>query len=85
MEFITKIKTDSAKQKIGYDTPVMFVRSCFSGEIGRQFSYGKMDVLINPFGVLYNPLSTARALEVIMEKLDIAIIPPYFRRLHSRI
>jgi len=67
MEFITKIKTDSAKQKIGYDTPVMFVGSCFSGEIGRQFSYGKMDVLINPFGVLYNPLSTARALEVIME------------------
>ncbi|HCC70811.1 MAG TPA: GSCFA domain protein [Bacteroidales bacterium] len=67
MELRTKIEADPARQGIDYDTPVLFTGSCFAGEIGRQFIYGKMDVLINPFGVLYNPYSTARALEIIME------------------
>lgn len=67
MEFRTKIEMGSAIPMIGYDTPVFFIGSCFAGEIGRQFLYGKMDVLINPFGVLYNSLSTGQALELIIE------------------
>jgi uncharacterized protein (UPF0332 family) len=67
MEFRTKIERLPSKEKIGYSSPVMFIGSCFADDIGRQFLNGKMNVLINPFGVLYNPMSAARALELIME------------------
>ena len=67
MKLRTQTEISQAEFSIGYDTPVMFLGSCFAGEIGRQFSRGKMNVMVNPFGVLYNPYSTARALETIME------------------
>lgn len=67
MEFRTISEIKRADETIDYSSGVMMMGSCFAGEIGRQFRAGKMNVLINPFGVLYNPLSTARSLEMIME------------------
>lgn len=67
MKLRTETEIPESGLIIGYDTPVMFIGSCFAGEIGRMFSEGKMDVMVNPFGVMYNPLSTARALEIIMD------------------
>ncbi len=68
MEFRTKIETVPSINEIGYDTPVIFMGSCFAGEIGRQFAPGKMRAMANPFGVLYNPSSVAGALDIIMNK-----------------
>lgn len=67
MKFRTEVEINASGEKIDYSTPVMLTGSCFSEEIGRQFSYGKLPVLTNPFGVLYNPLSVAHSLELIME------------------
>ncbi|MFO7851189.1 MAG: GSCFA domain-containing protein [Bacteroidota bacterium] len=67
MEFRTTIKILPAERKIDYSSPVFFIGSCFADDIGRQFQRGKMEVLINPSGVLYNPYSVARTLEFIME------------------
>ena len=66
MEFRTKIEKIKAKEKINYSSPVLFIGSCFANDVGRQFLNGKMQALINPFGVLYNPISSAYALELIM-------------------
>ncbi|MBN1388251.1 MAG: GSCFA domain-containing protein [Bacteroidales bacterium] len=66
MEFRTKVQKLPAKEKISFSSHVIFIGSCFAEDIGRQFLNGKMKVLINPFGVLYNPMSAARALEIIM-------------------
>ncbi len=67
MKFRTEIEIKPSRGKIDYNSPVMFAGSCFAEDIGKQLSYGKMKVLTNPFGVLYNPLSTSRSLELIME------------------
>lgn len=67
MELRTKIEKPQAKEKISYNSSVLFIGSCFADDIGRQFLNGKMQVSINPFGVLYNPMSSARALELIMK------------------
>ncbi|MEA1886037.1 MAG: GSCFA domain-containing protein [Bacteroidota bacterium] len=67
MELRTKVKISPAKKKIAYSSPVLFIGSCFADDIGRQFQKGKLEVLINPFGVLYNPLSAGRALQLVME------------------
>ena len=67
MKFRTEIEISSSGKRIDYSTPLMLAGSCFAEDIGRQFSYGKLPVLSNPFGVLYNPLSTAHSLDLIMQ------------------
>jgi hypothetical protein len=67
MKFRTEIEIGTSDKKIDYTTPVMLTGSCFAEDIGRQFSLGKIPVLSNSFGVLYNPLSTAHSLDLIME------------------
>ena len=67
MEFFTKI--DIAKPDFGldYGTPVAFFGSCFADSISAQFSARKFQVLANPFGTVYNPLSIARQIRAIAE------------------
>ena len=67
MEFRTKIEKLKVKEKISYTSPVLFIGSCFANDIGKQFLSGKMQGHINPFGVLYNPMSSAHALEIIIK------------------
>ncbi len=68
MEFRTIIKPGQFDHKISYETPVFMTGSCFAEEIGAFFTRGKMDVLFNPFGVLYNPVSVADSLTRIIKK-----------------
>lgn len=41
--------------------------SCFSENIGQKLSENKFETLINPFGVIFNPLSVIQILEWVME------------------
>jgi len=54
--------------RISYLNKVMLVGSCFASEVGAMFEAGKMNVMINPFGVLYNPVSVANELEIIIDR-----------------
>ena len=54
--------------RITYLNSIMLVGSCFATDIGSMFESGKMNVMINPFGVLYNPVSVANELEIIVER-----------------
>ncbi len=44
------------------ESKICSLGSCFSDEIGRRLKDDGYDILINPFGVLYNPLSIANSL-----------------------
>jgi hypothetical protein len=63
MELLTAVPLPPAAAAITYDTPVMFLGSCFAGEIGYRMAAGKLPSMINPHGTLFNPLSVARALD----------------------
>jgi hypothetical protein len=69
-EFRTKIQPQPSKNKISYHTPVLFLGSCFTENIGNKMLELKFPVLINPFGVLYNPVSVRQSLEIILDKRD---------------
>ena len=43
------------------------LRSCFAENMGSKFSYYKFDVDVNPCGIIYNPLSVANVLRLIVE------------------
>jgi hypothetical protein len=67
MNLRTTFNISPSKSKIGYNMPVVFIGSCFASEIGSKMAEGKMPVLINPSGVVYNPVSVASIIEIILE------------------
>ena len=62
MEFRTKVDT-KADFGIGYSDKILMMGSCFAENIGQKMRQAKLDVLVNPFGILFNPESIAAALE----------------------
>jgi hypothetical protein len=67
MNLRTTFTIDPSKSKIDYNTPVMFIGSCFASEIGSKMAEGRMAVMINPSGVVYNPVSVANTIDTILE------------------
>lgn len=57
MDFFTKIDIPESEFKIDYNSKIAFLGSCFADNISRQWANLKFNVLSNPFGVIYNPLS----------------------------
>lgn len=63
MELLTAVSLPPAAAAVTYNTPAMFLGSCFAGEIGYRMASGKLPVMTNPHGTLFNPFSVARALD----------------------
>ena len=62
MKFRTEIKIEPLIRLIDYTTPVIYIGSCFSGEMASRMNEGLMRVISNPTGVVYNPVSVSVAL-----------------------
>ncbi len=65
--FTTKVTAAQAANKIDYSNKILMLGSCFSTEIGRILQEYKFDVMVNPFGVLYNPSSIAKSVKRLLE------------------
>lgn len=59
----TPVADQPCKVGISYDDRILMLGSCFSDSIGRHMQDYGFDVLINPFGTLYNPVSILRSIE----------------------
>ena len=57
MKLQTPVADRPCKVSISYDDKIMMLGSCFTDNIGAQLKNYGFDVLINPFGTLYNPAS----------------------------
>lgn len=55
------------KVRIGYENKILLLGSCFSDNVGTILANYGFDVMTNPFGALYNPLSIAQSIERIAE------------------
>lgn len=62
-------KVDLGKSKIGisFDDKILVLGSCFADNIGQKLIQAGLNVCLNPFGTLYNPVSVSNALERISE------------------
>ncbi len=67
MIFRTKIEATPYPFQIQYRDSLLFIGSCFSDNIGQKLSESGFNTLINPFGVLYNPVSIANGIEILLE------------------
>lgn len=68
--FRTEVKIRESKDKFNYNSKAIMLGSCFTENIGEQLSKYKFDVNINPFGVLYNPISVGNSLKILIENKE---------------
>lgn len=68
MKFRTEINPDPSPFRISHETPIMLIGSCFSDNIGMKLSQLLFPARINPFGVVYNPLSVIKSIDNILNK-----------------
>lgn len=66
MEFRTKVEFPSVREKMTHAGHLMLWGSCFTEHIGNLLCKNKFSCNINPFGILYNPLSIAEALHQVI-------------------
>ena len=62
MEFFLPFNIKNFPFRISYSDKILFIGSCFSEEIGNKMCELKFDILQNPNGILYDPISITDAL-----------------------
>jgi hypothetical protein len=62
MDLRTTFSIEPSEDKISYNDHVMFIGSCFASSIGAQMENGRMPVMINPAGAVFNPVSVGNTL-----------------------
>lgn len=67
MNFHLSFPIEPFAQKLNYANKSLFVGSCFAENIGEELEKLKFDVSINPFGILYNPISISHSIQRIVE------------------
>lgn len=73
MEFRTIVQLPPDAPVITPSTHALVLGSCFAEHIGARLlaALGGEQCCVNPFGVLYNPVSIAQALEVLLSDADV--------------
>ena len=58
MQFTTPVTIAPSTWQIDPCERMLFVGSCFADNIGKRFKEEKFRAMVNPFGVMYNPVSS---------------------------
>ena len=69
MEFRTEIDIAPWSEPIGYDTHIVCLGSCFASNIAQRLQRHKFHVVDSPTGILFNPASIARAVDMMMRAM----------------
>lgn len=67
-QYFTEVGLEKYAWKLGYSDKILFMGSCFTENIGELMTGLKFQTCVNPFGIVYNPLSVAGSLRRLMAK-----------------
>lgn len=62
LKLLTPVETVPGPVTFSYGNSLMVLGSCFADNIGEKLRNASFDVMVNPFGTLYNPISIANAI-----------------------
>ena len=57
MNFFTKIPISKFQNPIDYTSKIVSLGSCFAENMGAKLAYYKFQNVVNPFGIIFNPVS----------------------------
>ena len=67
IKFTTELNVTPSDWKINHHTKITTVGSCFAEVLGSQLANHKFQVLNNPFGTVFNPLSISKLLDLSLD------------------
>ena len=68
IKFRTEVDIPEFQKKLGYRHYSMIIGSCFAENIGIYLHELCFPINVNPFGILYNPISIANSLEILLNR-----------------
>lgn len=66
--FRTILQPELSDFQIEHKSGVLCMGSCFAEHIGNRLHHYKFKTFLNPFGIIYNPISIAYGLEILLNK-----------------
>ncbi len=63
MNLTTQIPILKHSKPIDYDSKIVLFGSCFAENMGEKFEYFKFQNAVNPFGIIFNPISIENLIE----------------------
>jgi len=78
-KFRTEVIPDAFPWNISYHSTSFFIGSCFTQHIGSKMQALKFNTEVNPFGVVYNPISVRNSLEILLKKEPLSENDLHFR------
>jgi hypothetical protein len=70
MNFTTRIPISISNNPIDYTSKIVSLGSCFAENIGAKFEYFKFQNLVNPFGIIFNPISIESLINRAVNKIE---------------
>lgn len=67
MQFRSELDSPVFPFMLSHSDTVVSIGSCFAEHIAQRLTEGKLPVVLNPFGIVYNPISIARQLDTLVE------------------
>ena len=64
MNFRTQIPIPKSNHPIDYNSKIVSLGSCFAENMGDKFQYFKFQNTINPFGIIFNPVSIEKLIDL---------------------
>lgn len=68
MNFTTKVPILKYDTPIDYDSNIISIGSCFAENMGKKLTYFKFQNIVNPFGIIFNPVSIEYSIKRIVNK-----------------
>lgn len=68
MNFTTKIPISKNNNPIDYNSKIMSIGSCFAENMAQKFEYFKFQNTVNPFGIIFNPVSIEKLISRVVNK-----------------
>jgi hypothetical protein len=70
MKLTTQIPISKSQNPIDYSSKIISIGSCFAENMGEKFEYFKFHNSINPFGIIFNPLSIEKLVNRAANKIE---------------
>lgn len=76
MKFRTEVHIDKPSFSIRPLERMLFVGSCFADNIGKRFQDEKFRAVVNPYGVMYNPVSILHTVRRFTDEFKVSLSHP---------
>lgn len=68
MQFRTSVPLSKSDSPISYASNILTLGSCFAENMGQKLDYYKFQNVVNPFGIIFNPVSLEKLIKRIITK-----------------